>query len=1467
MKMNSRKDSTDARPRVRLRVLIVEDSEDDARLLLRELERGGYEPASERVETPEAMRRALAEGRPWDVVLSDWQMPRFSGPEALAMFRAMGSEAPFIIVSGKVGEEAAVEAMRSGARDYVMKGNLTRLCPTVERGLEEAEARRERERAEKSLKESEERFRSLVMNSSDMITVFAPDGARLYTSPSIERVLGYKPEDMVGGSAFDLVHPDDAPSVQEEFAELARTPGTGRPFEFRLRHADGSWRVFESIGANLLDDPSVGGLVFNARDVTDRKRTEEALKESEERYRRLVELSPDMIVVHGGGEVLFANTAGAELFGAASAEELIGKPVMDFVHPDYREIVRARIVQTEQKGERADLFEEKFLRLDGQAVDAEVASTPIIYRDETATLTVIRDITKRKRGEEELRRREAILQAVAFAAECFLKKTTSWEESIEEVLERLGRAAEVSRVYIFENYRDEDGERWTSQRYEWAAPGISAQIDNPLLKAFPYRAVGWDRWADTLSRGEALHGHVREFPETVRKELRAQEIESIVMVPIFAEGEWWGAIGFDECLAEREWFAAEIDALKAAADTLGAAIQRERAEEAIRQSEQLYRTVIEQATEYVSLVDAETKRFVGSNPAFREALGYTEEELTHMTLYDIVDHDRESVDKNARRVLERGRYFLGERRHRRKDGSLVDVEVSASTVLHDGREVACIVGHDVTERRRKEEELRESQRALATLMSNLPGMAYRCRNDPDWTMELVSEGCSELTGYPPDDFIGNRRRSYGDLIHPDDQEAVWESVQAALREGLTFQFTYRITTASGATKWVWEQGRGVFSPEGTLLALEGLVTDTTERVRAERALRESEERFRATFEQAAVGVAHVAFDGSWLRVNQKLCEIVGYTREELLERTFQDITHPDDLEVDLEHLGRLRTGEISRYSMEKRYFRKAGSVVWIDLTVSLVRSSSGEPKYFIAIVEDITERKRAGEALVQSEERYRAVVEQAAEGIFLFDAATGDILESNAAFGELLGYGTGELLSMKIYDFIAHDRENIDSNLRLVLDEGRRYMGERRYHRKDGSLVDVEVTASLIHYRGRKVVCAVIRDVTERVEAFRMLEERVTALAGISSSLTVDRPVKTTLNALAAGIVEGTAAVACSVVLIDPQTNMIRQAGSCGLPEGYTDAMQASWRGGIHSRMVRVFRSQRPSLGHNARQVILDNPLYAPLHPLMREIRWDTVYIVPLVARGEALGALNLYYLAGQEPGEDETVFLGAVADQTAVAVENAGLFATAQGKAALEERQRLARELHDSVSQALYGIALGSRTAHTLLDREAHPDRVAEWLEYVLSLAEAGLTEMRALIFELRPESLETEGLIAALTQQAAALRARHEIPVHATLGKEPDLPLETKEALYRIAQEALHNTVKHAHASRADLNLECDARGIALEVSDDGAGFDPEGSFSGHLGLKSMRERATRLGGTLEVESAPGEGTSIRVRIPQDT
>ena len=222
-----------------------------------------------------------------------------------------------------------------------------------------------------------------------------------------------------------------------------------------------------------------------------------------------------------------------------------------------------------------------------------------------------------------------------------------------------------------------------------------------------------------------------------------------------------------------------------------------------------------------------------------------------------------------------------------------------------------------------------------------------------------------------------------------------------------------------------------------------------------------------------------------------------------------------------------------------------------------------------------------------------------------------------------------------------------------------------------------------------------------------------------------------------------------------------------------------------------------------------------------------------------------------------------AVADQAAVAVENVRLFSEARGKAALEERQKLARELHDSVSQALYGIALGAETARELL-RGGDPERAKDPLEYTVSLAEAAMTEMRALIFELRPESLEAEGLVPALEKQAAAVEARHRIQVKASLGGEPAAPLDSKEALYRIAQEALHNVVKHARARKATIKLECATGKIALTISDDGVGFDAKGDFPGHLGLRSMRERATSVGGTLEVESSPGRGARISARVP---
>jgi PAS domain S-box-containing protein len=253
---------------------------------------------------------------------------------------------------------------------------------------------------------------------------------------------------------------------------------------------------------------------------------------------------------------------------------------------------------------------------------------------------------------------------------------------------------------------------------------------------------------------------------------------------------------------------------------------------------------------------------------------------------------------------------------------------------------------------------------------------------------------------------------------------------------------------------------------------------------------------------------------------------------------------------------------------------------------------------------------------------------------------------------------------------------------------------------------------------------------------------------------------------------------------------------------------------------------------------------------------------VPLIVKNRLIGALGISHPRPAFYTARHARLATAIGHQAAIAIENARLHERMRALAAVEERQRLARELHDSVSQALYGIALGARTAHAMLDRD--PAQASEPLEYVLQLAEVGLAEMRALIFELRPDSIETDGLVAALERRVAVTRARHGVTLLVDFCAEPDASLDAKEALFRIAQEALNNTVKHARADHIEVRLAQDDNLLTLELRDNGVGFDTAGAFPSHLGLRSMRERATQLGGALHIESAPGHGARVVARLP---
>jgi len=231
-------------------------------------------------------------------------------------------------------------------------------------------------------------------------------------------------------------------------------------------------------------------------------------------------------------------------------------------------------------------------------------------------------------------------------------------------------------------------------------------------------------------------------------------------------------------------------------------------------------------------------------------------------------------------------------------------------------------------------------------------------------------------------------------------------------------------------------------------------------------------------------------------------------------------------------------------------------------------------------------------------------------------------------------------------------------------------------------------------------------------------------------------------------------------------------------------------------------------------------------------------------------------------PSEYDRLLIRIGSNELVIAIQAAEAQAARSELAAHQERQRLARELHDSVSQALYGIALGTQTALELLPPDG--TLAQEPLEYVQRLAHGSLAELRALIFDLRPESLAKEGLVVALAKQSNAMRARHQIVVDELLPAEPDASIQAKQALYRIAQEALHNISKHSSAGKVRLHLSVQTDVLTMVITDDGVGFDPAEDFPGHLGLQSMRERALEVGGELEISSASGRGTNITVRIP---
>ncbi len=396
-----------------LRVLMIEDSEDDALLLIRHLKKAGYNPVYERVETAAAMKKVLKE-KEWDFILCDYKMPNFSGPSAIAVLKEANIDIPIIIVSGTIGEETAVKCMRLGAHDYVMKSNMSRLGPAIARELKEAKARKKQKRTEEKLNHEEQRFRALAEQSLDMIALVNETYAITYVNPAAEKFVGLKSKEIIGSKIFDYLHPDDFDFVTGLFKTFFQDTKASVPqAEIRLRHVDGTWHNIDAMGTNLVQGNVVDAVIVNLRDVTDRKKAENALIEAELRFRTIFDSASDgILIAQSDGKKFFsANNRICQILGYTK-EELVKLGVSE-IHPEKSVPYVYEQFNKLLKGEIAVAENIPLLKKDKSTAYADIGGSMMTFDKKNYLVGIFRDITDRKKSEEELKKSEAKYRLLA----------------------------------------------------------------------------------------------------------------------------------------------------------------------------------------------------------------------------------------------------------------------------------------------------------------------------------------------------------------------------------------------------------------------------------------------------------------------------------------------------------------------------------------------------------------------------------------------------------------------------------------------------------------------------------------------------------------------------------------------------------------------------------------------------------------------------------------------------------------------------------------------------------------------------------------------------------------------------------------------------------------------------------------------------------------------------------------------
>ena len=441
----------------------------------------------------------------------------------------------------------------------------------------------------------------------------------------------------------------------------------------------------------------------------------------------------------------------------------------------------------------------------------------------------------------------------------------------------------------------------------------------------------------------------------------------------------------------------------------------------LKDSELRYRRLFEASQDGILILDARTGMIEDVNPYLIKMLGYSREEFVKKRLWEVGAFKDIKASKEAFETLQENEYIRYENLPlKTKDGRLIQVEFISNVYLAGNEKVVQCNIRENTEHKRIVAALQANEKKYYDLINQSPDGYFII--ELSGNILIVNNAmCKELE-FSEEEFLS---MSIWDIIPEQYLDQYKERLTRILRgESLKEAAEYMVRGKTGRQHYVEVLSAPRYAG-GDIIGFQGVARDITARKRAEEALFESEQRFKSAFQYSAIGMALVSLEGKCLKVNSVLCSILGYSEDELLMKTFQEYTHPDDLDGDLDYLNQLLAGKIESYKMEKRYFHKNGKIIWGLLAVALAKDNTGAPLYLISQIEDITEHKLADAALRKSEDRFRAWIENSSDLVTVV-GADGTIQYASPSYGYQLGYKPEDLTGVKVFDLIhSDDREHI----------------------------------------------------------------------------------------------------------------------------------------------------------------------------------------------------------------------------------------------------------------------------------------------------------------------------------------------------------------------------------------------------------------------------------------------------------